>query len=80
MWLKIAIIVCLIALLISLGSGLVFLLKDKGGTRRTLHSLGTRLVLATTLMILLFYGIYTGRLHPQAPWDPGPPAAAKPTR
>lgn len=74
MWLKVAIVVCLALLLLSLASGLVFLLKDKGATRRTLHSLGLRLALAAILMALLFYGIYSGQLRPQAPWDAGPTA------
>ena len=74
MWLKIAIIALLIALLISLGSGLVFLLRDMGHSRRTVNSLGVRLVLAATLMVLLAYGIFSGQLGFGAPWDRPPPA------
>ncbi len=68
-WIKIGILVLLLALLISLGSGLVFLFIDRGRTRRTLYSLGTRLVLAAALMILLAYGLWSGQLGSRAPWD-----------
>ena len=69
MWLRPAIIILLIALLASLISGLVFLLRDQGRTRRTVHSLGVRLVLAAMLMSLIGYGLYTGQLGSKAPWD-----------
>lgn len=69
MWLKIVIIVLFIGLLISLGSGLVFLAKDKGATRRTWHSLSVRLILAALLLGFLIYGIVSGKLGSKAPWD-----------
>ncbi|MGJ8687147.1 MAG: DUF2909 domain-containing protein [Spongiibacteraceae bacterium] len=69
MWLKVVIIILFIALVISLFSGLVFLMKDKGSTMRTWHSLGVRLILAASLMGFLLYGVYTGQLGSKAPWD-----------
>ncbi len=69
MWLKIVIVVLFIGLLISLGSGFFFLLKDQGSTRRTWNSLGVRLLLATLLMGVLIYGVVSGQLGSQAPWD-----------
>jgi hypothetical protein len=69
MWLKIVIIVLFIGLLISLASGLVFLAKDKGSTRRTWNSLSVRLVLAALLMGFLIYGVISGKLGSKAPWD-----------
>ena len=69
MWLKILIIILFIALVISLFTGLNFLIKDQGSTRRTWHALGVRLGLAALLMGLLFYGVYTGQLGSNAPWD-----------
>ena len=68
MWIRIAIVVILLALLLSLGSGLLFLFKDRGRTRRTVHSLGLRLVLAGILMALVGYGLATGGLQLRAPW------------
>lgn len=69
MILKIIIVGLLIGLAISLGSGLVFLFKDIGTTRRTLHSLGVRIALALTLMATILYGFFTGQLEIGAPWD-----------
>lgn len=77
MWLKPLIVVVFIALLISLGSGLVFLFKDQGATRRTWNSLSVRLGLALLLMGLIVYGTYTGQLRSHAPWDEQPAAKAK---
>ena len=53
--LKIAIIVLLMALLVSMGSSFYFLMKDQGDKtkRRTLHSLGLRLVIAIVLAVLI---------------------------
>lgn len=69
MWIKPVIVILFILLLISLGSGLVFLVKDQGRTRRTLHSLGIRVTLAVTLMAVIGYGFYSGQLRSKAPWD-----------
>ena len=69
MWIKPAIVILLILLLISLASGLLFLVKDQGRTRRTLYALGVRVSLAALLMAVVAYGFYTGELHSKAPWD-----------
>ncbi len=69
MLLKIIIVILLIGLVVSLGSGLVFLFKDVGTTRRTLHSLGVRITLAIALMATTLYGYYSGQLQVGAPWD-----------
>ncbi len=69
MLLKTIILILLAGLLISLGSGLIYLFKDVGTTRRTLNSLGVRITLAAALMGTIGYGIYTGQLANNAPWD-----------
>lgn len=70
MALKIIVVVLFIGLLISLTSGLVFLLKDiDSPTKRTLYALGVRITLAALLLITIFYGLYTGQLGSGAPWD-----------
>ena len=69
MLLKTIIILLLLGILISLGSGLVFLFKDVGGSRRTLHSLGLRITLAIALMATTVYGFLSGQLQVGAPWD-----------
>lgn len=69
MWIKVVIVLLFIALVVSLFSGYVFLLKDKGSSYRTWNSLSVRLVLAALLMGFLIYGVYTGQLGSNAPWD-----------
>lgn len=70
--LKVIIVVLLIAVIISLFSGLVFLFKDtdRDDSRRTLYALGTRITLATALLLTILYGFYTGelRMGTNAPW------------
>ena len=70
MWLKVIIVLLFIGVLISLSSGLVFLMKDINNPRkRLLYALGIRVSLATTLVAVIAYGIYTGQLTSKAPWD-----------
>ena len=69
MWIKFVVVLLFIALVVSLFSGYVFLLKDKGTSYRTWNSLSVRLVLAALLMGFLIYGLYTGQLGSKAPWD-----------
>lgn len=69
MLLKTIIIVLLVAIIISLGRSLVFLFKDTGSTKRTMHSLGIRVTLAAALVATIVYGFFTGQLEIGAPWD-----------
>ena len=69
MLLKTIILILLAGLLISLGSGFVYLFKDVGTTRRTLYALGIRITLAAALLATTGYGIQTGQLGNKAPWD-----------
>jgi hypothetical protein len=50
------IIVVMIAIIISLGFGLYFLVKDRGETQRTVISLSFRVALAVLLLVLLALG------------------------
>tara|TARA_B100000287_G_scaffold306320_1_gene289466 strand:- start:135 stop:383 length:249 start_codon:yes stop_codon:yes gene_type:complete len=76
--LKGLIIVFMVLLVASLGSGLYFLLVDQGdkNSRRTFHSLGVRLGLALGLAAVIVYGVATGQLGHRNPWDAGPKGAA----
>lgn len=69
MWLKIIIVLLFVAVLISLSSGLIFLLKDVGKpSKRTLYALGIRITLAALLLFSVWYGFYSGILSNTAPW------------
>ena len=79
--LKAAIVLLMLALVASLGSGFYFLMVDQGDKtkRRTFHSLGARLGLAIALAVLIVYGVASGQLGHRNPWDAGPrPAASQP--
>ncbi|MFT7387397.1 MAG: ABC-type thiamine/hydroxymethylpyrimidine transport system permease subunit [Candidatus Endobugula sp.] len=68
--LKIIIVLLFIGVVVSLSSGLIFLLKDiESPSKRTVYALGIRISLATLLMATIFYGLYTGQLGSSAPWD-----------
>ena len=70
MLLKVVIVLLFIAVVVSLSSALVFLMKDVGNPRkRTLYALGIRIFLASALIGCIAYGIYSGQFTSQAPWD-----------
>ena len=68
--LKLLIVILFIAVVISLTSSFVFLMKDvESPSKRSLYALGIRVTCAGLLLITIFYGLYTGELGSHAPWD-----------
>ena len=65
---KIFILILFFAALISLFSGLFFLVKDKEKTNRLFKSLVTRVTFCVLLIIMIVYGFLSGELVTQAPW------------
>jgi hypothetical protein len=63
---KYLIIAILIAIMISLGSALYYLLTDKGGSKRMVNSLTVRISLSVALFVLLFIGWFFGLIGPNA--------------
>jgi hypothetical protein len=57
--------------MVSLASGLYFLIVDQGKTdsKRTVYSLGFRVTLAVILVILVTIGLITGELGNNVPWE-----------
>ena len=53
------IIIVLFGILVSLGSGLYFLVRDRGKTERMVVSLSIRVALAVLLLVLLAVGFMT---------------------
>lgn len=53
------IILVMVGIIVSLGIGLYFLVKDSGKTERTVWSLTVRVGLAVLLLIILAYGFMT---------------------
>ncbi|GEM_PF-273626 len=79
MVLKVLIVLFMIALVASLGSGLYFLMMDQGNLqkKRLFTSLGVRLGLASGLLLVIVYGVATGQLGHRNPWDGGPRGAVE---
>lgn len=64
MIIKIIIVFMLLLILFSLGSGLVYLIKDNGRSERTVKALTVRITLSLILFILLMAGFATGLIAP----------------
>ena len=61
---KFLIVILLLFIFASLGSGLVFLIRDRGTTDRAVKSLTFRIVLSIGLFMLLMIGFATGLIQP----------------
>lgn len=61
---KFIVITALILILYSLGSGLYYLLNDKGSSTRAVKALTWRIALSMALFIFLLIGYHFGWLHP----------------
>ena len=67
MLIKILIVTVLIAIIISLGSGLFFLVKDKEAkSKRMANSLTVRIVLSIALFFLLIVAFQQGLIQPHS--------------
>lgn len=66
--LKVAIVLLLLATLVSLFSGSFFPVKDQGHGSRVVNSLTVRVVLAAATLALVAWGFYSGELNSHAPW------------
>ncbi len=66
---KYLIVAVLLAIVFSLGSGMYYMLKDKGESKRMVNSLTVRITLSVALFVLLFIAWFFGLLqpHPIAP-------------
>jgi hypothetical protein len=61
---KLFVLVVLAAILVSLASGLFFLVKDKDDSRRVMRALTVRIVLSVLLFALLVAAWFTGLVQP----------------
>ena len=61
---NILLLAVMLGILVSLGSALVFLVRDRGKTQRTVFSLSIRVALSVLLLILLAFGFATKYLMP----------------
>ncbi len=61
---KLIIAVLLLAIIVSLFSGLFFLIRDSSNSRRTMRALTVRVGLSVTLIVFLIVAVSMGWLHP----------------
>jgi len=66
MFMKIVIVFFLIAIVFSLGSALLYFVKDKGGSERTVKSLTLRVGLSVLLFLFLLFAGYMGWITPNS--------------
>ncbi|HET8849225.1 MAG TPA: twin transmembrane helix small protein [Marinobacter sp.] len=60
--LKVVIVVLMLAVVVSLFSGLFFLIRDGGKTHRVVTSLSVRVGLSVALLVLVLVALWTGDL------------------
>ncbi|HKK56601.1 twin transmembrane helix small protein [Marinobacter sp.] len=60
--LKILIVVLMLAVMVSLFSGLFFLIRDGGKTNRVLNSLALRVALSVVLLAVILLSLWQGGL------------------
>lgn len=75
---KLFIVLTLLAILGSLASGLIFLIKDNGRSTRTAKALTVRIGLSVFLFLMLMLGIYTGVIQPHGIYPNAPTKSASP--
>ena len=68
---KILVVTLIVIILLSLTSGLIFLVRDKGRNERVAKALTIRIVLSVALFALLFAGYRSGLIKPHGIY-PGP--------
>ena len=61
---KLIVFALLAVILVSLASGMFFLVRDKGQSNNTVKSLTVRISLSILLFVLLFIGLATGLIKP----------------
>ncbi|MCE3044397.1 MULTISPECIES: twin transmembrane helix small protein [Legionella] len=66
MFTKAIILIVMLIILFALGSGLIFLIKDKGSTNRTVKALSWRIGLSLALFLFLLLAFSMGWIQPHA--------------
>ncbi len=63
---RIIIVIALIGIIASLGSALVFLVRDRGSTSRTVNALTVRVGLSVTLFLFILFSYWMGWIEPRS--------------
>ena len=60
------IVIALIGILAALGSALVFLVRDRGSTNRTVNALTVRISLSVALFLFILFSYWMGWIEPRS--------------
>jgi len=52
-------------ILVALGSALLFLVRDRGSTNRTVNALTVRVALSVLLLLFIWFGYWMGWIEPR---------------
>jgi hypothetical protein len=70
---KTLIVLLLLIILISLGAGMFFMVRDRGQSKRPVQALTIRISLSLLLFGLLLFGYFAGLIKPHGVYPPPPP-------
>lgn len=62
---RVVIVIAFIGILVALGSALVFLVRDRGATNRTVNALTVRIGLSVALFLFILFGWWMGWIEPR---------------
>ena len=63
---RIIILIALAGILLSLGSALVYLVRDKGTTNRTVNALTVRVGISVVLFLFILFSYWMGWIQPRS--------------
>ncbi len=63
---RIIIVLALVGVLVSLGSALVYLIRDKGTTNRTVNALTVRVGISVALFLFILFSYWMGWIEPRS--------------
>ena len=63
---RIIILIALAGILLSLGSALVYLVRDKGATNRTVNALTVRVGISVALFLFILFSYWMGWIEPRS--------------
>lgn len=62
---RVIVILALLGIIVSLGSALVFLIRDRGGSSRTVNALTVRVGLSVALFLFILFSYWMGWIEPR---------------
>jgi hypothetical protein len=63
---RVIILFALAGILLSLGSALVYLVRDRGSTSRTLNALTVRVAISVALFLFILFSYWMGWIQPRS--------------